>query len=408
MPAEANSHARAMSSQSSTMHPISTKSKVECLKGTSTSSSSALPIPEAPTPTHVVDNCQSGSDCDDSASTAASDVGERWADFADSDEGDDAHDDQPGGGGSSSAAAAAARAPAPARAAAKTKWADLADDSEEDVWAGSRAMGEDRDAEKGWKVAPARLKAPKTPALAAQRASKYSEAKLEPKQKWGKRTTWAEVAEPSAGSTSEARSSGRWSSSKASSSQQRRDAERWSEERWRQGGGAAWWSSQDAEWWGSKAASQKDWRSRQQASGGSWGASWSQQADRRGAAVGPAKPQCQFFIGIEEDSKFKVTRKVLGPHGQHMKSIAETSGAKLRLRGQGSGFLEGPEQQESTDELMLCVSAPDQAGYEEAVKMVRELMERVYDEYRAFCRKTGKAVPDLQIRMHEGPRPGSR
>lgn len=121
-----------------------------------------------------------------------------------------------------------------------------------------------------------------------------------------------------------------------------------------------------------------------------------------------AKPQCQFFIGIEEDSKFKVTRKVLGPHGQHMKVIAEQSGAKLRLRGRGSGFLEGTEKQESTDELMLCVSAPDGAGYAEAVRLVSELLDRVYEDYRAFCRKSGRAVPVLEVRLHEGPRSGSR
>merc|ERR1712045_921430 len=101
-------------------------------------------------------------------------------------------------------------------------------------------------------------------------------------------------------------------------------------------------------------------------------------------------------------------RKVLGPHGQHMKAIAEKSGAKLRLRGRGSGFLEGVEQQESTDELMLCVSAPDSAGYAGAVRLVSELLEGVYEDYRTFCARSGFAVPELQVRLHQGPRPGSR
>jgi hypothetical protein len=123
-----------------------------------------------------------------------------------------------------------------------------------------------------------------------------------------------------------------------------------------------------------------------------------------------AKPQCQFFIGIEEEPKFKVTRKILGPHGQHMKAIAEASGAKLRLRGRGSGFLEGPEQLESRDELMLCVSAPDRACHEHAVHLVTELMESVYQQYRSHCHRVAgdEEVPALAVRMHEGPRPGSR
>mmetsp|Transcript_58861 Transcript_58861/g.137043 ORF Transcript_58861/g.137043 Transcript_58861/m.137043 type:complete len:160 (+) Transcript_58861:220-699(+) len=120
-----------------------------------------------------------------------------------------------------------------------------------------------------------------------------------------------------------------------------------------------------------------------------------------------AKPQCQFLVGIEEEPVFQVKRKLLGPHGQHMKAIAEKSGAKLRLRGRGSGFLEGPAQQESSDPLMLCVSAPDTWTYREATRMVKQLLGRVYGEFRHFCEGSGRQAPSLHIEMHEGPRPGS-
>lgn len=113
------------------------------------------------------------------------------------------------------------------------------------------------------------------------------------------------------------------------------------------------------------------------------------------------------MIGIEEGPEFQVKRKLLGPHGQHMKSIAEKSGAKLRLRGRGSGFLEGPEQQESSDPLMLCVSAPDAWAYGEATRLVRELLESVHAAYRRFAARAGQHVPELRVEVHEGPRPGS-
>merc|ERR1719261_1882561 len=76
------------------------------------------------------------------------------------------------------------------------------------------------------------------------------------------------------------------------------------------------------------------------------------------------KLQCQFIIGIEEDPKFKVVKRIIGIGGSNMKRIAESTGAKLRLRGRGSGFLEGPRQQESSDELMLCISSQDKVGFE--------------------------------------------
>merc|ERR1712136_305481 len=45
------------------------------------------------------------------------------------------------------------------------------------------------------------------------------------------------------------------------------------------------------------------------------------------------KYQCQFIVGIEEERKFKVMRKLLGPSGANMRAIVDRTGAKLRLRG---------------------------------------------------------------------------
>jgi len=127
----------------------------------------------------------------------------------------------------------------------------------------------------------------------------------------------------------------------------------------------------------------------------------------KGAGKGAgAKLQCQFIIGIEEDASFQVVRRIIG--GGNMKRIAGCSGAKLRLRGRGSKFLEGPEQKESDDDLMLCVSCHDARGYAEAQSLVSELLTDIYAKYRTSCRNAGKQVPDLVVQIHEGYRAGSR
>mmetsp|Transcript_126147 Transcript_126147/g.218610 ORF Transcript_126147/g.218610 Transcript_126147/m.218610 type:complete len:480 (-) Transcript_126147:332-1771(-) len=124
------------------------------------------------------------------------------------------------------------------------------------------------------------------------------------------------------------------------------------------------------------------------------------------------KRQCQYTIGIEEDSKFHVVRRLLGPKGRNMKAIADKTDSRLRLRGRGSKFLEGPEwdQKESTDDLMLCISntSADADFYKEAQKKVVELLKGIYREYEDFCRRTGQSVPVLKIQLHEGAREGSR
>lgn len=120
------------------------------------------------------------------------------------------------------------------------------------------------------------------------------------------------------------------------------------------------------------------------------------------------KYQCQFIVGIEEERKFKVMRKLLGPSGANMRAIVDRTGAKLRLRGKGSRFLEGPEQVESSDPLMLCVSVTDRRSYDVAVSMAWALMERVHQEDRGFCFRSGREVPELHVQVHEGARAGAR
>ncbi|CAE7271534.1 unnamed protein product [Symbiodinium sp. CCMP2592] len=120
------------------------------------------------------------------------------------------------------------------------------------------------------------------------------------------------------------------------------------------------------------------------------------------------KLQCQFLIGIEQDSEFNVRQRIFGERGHHMKIIAKRTGAKLRLRGLGSGFKEGPERVVSSDPLMLCVSSTDDQGHQEAVRLVEELLTGVHNQYRDFCSSTGRRIPALKVEVNHGPRPGSR
>merc|ERR1711939_755223 len=105
---------------------------------------------------------------------------------------------------------------------------------------------------------------------------------------------------------------------------------------------------------------------------------------------------------------FCVVKRIIGTGGANMKNINGKSGAKLRLRGRGSNFLEGPRKLESTDDLMLCVSSKDLVGYEDAKNLVTDLLNSIYDDYRETCRSAGKLPPALGIQLHEGAREGAR
>lgn len=123
------------------------------------------------------------------------------------------------------------------------------------------------------------------------------------------------------------------------------------------------------------------------------------------------KYTCRFEIQIENDKEFQVARRLIGPKGCRMKKIVDTCSKgftgpvqeviKLRLRGKGSGFKEGPNQQESEEALHLCISSPFLDKYTTACELCKELIEGVYNEYSTFCEKTGRPKINLQIRMIE-------
>ncbi len=60
---------------------------------------------------------------------------------------------------------------------------------------------------------------------------------------------------------------------------------------------------------------------------------------------------------------------------------------KLRLRGKGSGFKEGPRQEESKEPLHLCISSKFYDKYKLACDMAQELMLNVYEEYKKYAEK---------------------
>lgn len=117
------------------------------------------------------------------------------------------------------------------------------------------------------------------------------------------------------------------------------------------------------------------------------------------------KLTCRYEIQIDNDKEFQVARKIIGSKGCNMKRIIDLCNkqfksergnngeiVKLRLRGRGSGFKEGPEKLESQDPLHLCISAKSKEVYDMACHLVEELLNNIYEEYRKFCYSRGRNV----------------
>lgn len=68
---------------------------------------------------------------------------------------------------------------------------------------------------------------------------------------------------------------------------------------------------------------------------------------------------------------------------------SEIDTVKLRLRGQGSGFKEGPQKKESREPLHLCLSSKCIDAYTIAQREAETLLNGVYAEYSKYCAKKG-------------------
>jgi len=93
-------------------------------------------------------------------------------------------------------------------------------------------------------------------------------------------------------------------------------------------------------------------------------------------------------------------KKLIGPKGQHMKTIAMRTGAKLRVRGRGSGFLEHGgvgAKREADEPLMLCISCPHPQGFADSKARVEQLLSQVQQEYIQHCKAKNLEVPDLRV-----------
>ena len=123
------------------------------------------------------------------------------------------------------------------------------------------------------------------------------------------------------------------------------------------------------------------------------------------------KYTCKYEILIPNDKDFQVARRLIGSKGCNMKKILNecknnsiNDNVKLRLRGRGSGYKEGPQNKESDEPLHLCISAKNQEEMKKACGLVDDLLNKIYDEYKKFCIKNNitPVAPKLANRIDCG------
>merc|ERR1740129_210659 len=98
---------------------------------------------------------------------------------------------------------------------------------------------------------------------------------------------------------------------------------------------------------------------------------------------------CHFYLHMSVLG-FGVVSRVIGRGGCNTSAIARATGAKVRVRGRGSGHMERATRCEAHTPLMLAVTANTRniSGFERALVMAVSLLRNVGHSYVAHCWNT--------------------
>eukprot|EP00928_Gymnodinium_smaydae_P029957 TRINITY_DN22410_c0_g1_i1.p1 TRINITY_DN22410_c0_g1~~TRINITY_DN22410_c0_g1_i1.p1 ORF type:complete len:594 (-),score=100.77 TRINITY_DN22410_c0_g1_i1:258-2039(-) len=121
-------------------------------------------------------------------------------------------------------------------------------------------------------------------------------------------------------------------------------------------------------------------------------AALSTSAGERPRGKRPLRLWAHIYLHMQRPG-FDLVPMLIGRGGQNLRKIADQTGAKLRVRGRGSGHLEVDGKYEAPTPLMVAVTTElkDRDGFRSAIELTLQELRGVERRFRDFLEKGGDA-----------------
>ncbi|CAO3699447.1 unnamed protein product [Rhizopus stolonifer] len=85
-------------------------------------------------------------------------------------------------------------------------------------------------------------------------------------------------------------------------------------------------------------------------------------------------------VDVPGNPPFNLRAKIVGPQGAFVKHIVQETGARVQLKGRGSGFIDSTTRKESDEDLHVHITCMAEDGLESAIKLTEDLLSTVRQE----------------------------